>query len=328
MQLQPEEHIFQLLLRFIEDDLSPEESKQVLQWINASEENTTYFEELKQTYQNAEEIEDFDKIDVDRQWEVFSQNNLNQSQQTKSSISFYIKIAAAIVVLLGIGFLLPTQFNNEVTLIAGPDQKTEFLLPDNSKIWLNKGSELTYSKSDFNQTERQVTLKGEAFFEVKKDVLKPFVVHTNQTKTKVLGTSFNLKSDSSTGVTELMLLTGSVSFSSDSDSVILVPGEKAKFVKGKKIQKTTSYNLNIPAWKSGVLMFDQTPLAQVLTDLETFYDKKITIQNKQLEKCKLTSTFDNQSLNSVLEELVLLFNFTIAEPSPEVIQLQDGSCLH
>ena len=325
MKSHPSDDIIDLLTRFLQNGAGNEEKEQAMEWINKSESNKEYFENLKQIYHSSEEIEDFDKIDLDQQWQVFKHNNV-KAKKSGLSYSYLFKIAAALVVVLSLGYLLNNSLYSDVHLIAGADTIQEYRLPDNSVIWLNRNSELIYSRNSFNEQNREVTLIGEAFFDVAKDSLKPFVINANDTKVRVLGTSFNLKTSKDSGVTELVLVTGKVEFSNKVDQVILQPGEIVSTDASHKITKQDNEDLNFMSWKSGVLKFESTPLIKVFKDLEIFYNKEITIDNQGIVDCTLTTTFDNQSMESVIEELKLLFDFTITTQNSDKIWVTGGSC--
>ena len=145
----------------------------------------------------------------------------------------YLSIAASIALLLVTGILLtdkePEQELVYYETIAVPDAKTKITLPDSSIVWLNANACLRYPR-EFSEQVRQVEIKGEAFFEVRKDEKKPFIVQTDGIGIRVLGTTFNV--DAEPEKTEITLLTGKIGLykytnQSQMADRILLPGERA-----------------------------------------------------------------------------------------------------
>jgi len=194
MAIKNEDRILAILTRYLEDDVEQKERDFVKDWIAESESNKKYFEEVKFLWKTSEEVVDFDTIDVDHEWTIFKKNVTNPVKEVpKKNISnTFLRIAASVAIVIGISVYFMNYFNSEITLMAEAGQENRFELPDQSVVWLKEGSELTYKK-EFKGKERTSKLEGEAFFEVTKNPDKPFIVLTNGTETKVLGTSFNLK---------------------------------------------------------------------------------------------------------------------------------------
>ncbi|WP_074410038.1 FecR family protein [Aquimarina megaterium] len=325
MNIEQEDHILQLLTRYLQNDVQDDERKFVEGWIVESESNTAYFEDVKRIWSTSENIEDFDKIDVDEQWSKF-ESGINATAKKKPKLNnVYLKIAASIVLLIGLGFYFNTFFNTEVILLAKTGAENKFTLPDNSIVWLNEGSQLTYKK-DFKGNSRRLNLKGEGFFEVIKDPDKPFIVIANATQTKVLGTSFNLKNNANTKEVELVLVTGSVEFSSKNYKEILTPGDMVTAKASGKLIKAANESLNFFSWKSGVLKFEKTSIEQVIKDIELYYNKNIIIESKEFANCTLTTIFDNESFEDVLETLEILFDVTYEKTDSNTIVIKGGEC--
>lgn len=323
MNIEQEDRILQLLTRYLQGDAQDDERKFVEKWVAESESNTTYFEDVKRIWDTSESVADFDQINVDEQWGKFRSSTVITTK--KKSNKVYLKIAASIVLLIGLGFYFNSFFNTEVTLIAKAGTENKFILPDESTVWLNEGSRLTYKKG-FKGDSRYLNLEGEGFFEVTKDPDKPFIVIANTTQTKVLGTSFNLKNNTKTKEVELVLITGSVEFLSNNHKEILVPGDKIIAMAGGKLTKTANENLNFSSWKSGVLKFEKTSVEQVIKDIELHYNKNLIIGSREFANCTLTTIFDNESFENVLETLKILFDLTYEKVDSNTITINGGEC--
>ncbi len=213
--------------------------------------------------------------------------------------------AASIVLIIGLSFLL---FNsdlvkqNKMQLFTSGNSVREINLPDSSTVWLNSNSTLSLPEN-FSSKHRKLFLKGEAFFEVHKDKNHSFRVFTGNSVTEVLGTSFNIISDSISGNTGLLVSSGKVAFYSKGDKKnrkILTPGEYAIYDSGNNnITLLQNPNPNCISWKTGTLKFYNTPIEEVCRDLSKHFKKNIT-SDEINNNLKLTGTFYNDSLEDIL----------------------------
>ncbi len=214
-------------------------------------------------------------------------------------------VAASIVLIIGLSFLF---FNsdlvnhNKMQLFTSGNSVREINLPDGSTVWLNSNSSLSLPEN-FSSKHRKLFLKGEAFFEVHKDKNNSFRVFSGNSVTEVLGTSFNIISDSISGNTGLLVNSGKVAFYSKGDRKdrkILTPGEYAMFdSESNNITLLQNPNQNCISWKTGTLKFYNTPIDEVCKDLSKHFKKNITSDaiNNDL---KLTGTFYNDPLEDIL----------------------------
>jgi ferric-dicitrate binding protein FerR (iron transport regulator) len=221
-------------------------------------------------------------------------------------------VAAMLIILFGISFLLKNVvFSPAQLTISGNDlnPKDPYHLADGSLVYLNKNSNLTISKR-FGRKDRRVSLKGEAFFEIKRDENLPFIITTGNTKTQVFGTSFNIYSDSSEQV-RVSVVTGIVEFftTNGKDRVKLVAGERGTYKPGiAGIIKENTTDRNFQAWNTGILYFNETPLPEAFRLLQKQYSRVFVFETKNEILPTLTTTFENLTLEAVLEELNLLLN--------------------
>ena len=184
-------------------------------------------------------------------------------------------------------------------------QKSVITLPDGTKIWLNSDSKLRVPSNFAASKTREVYLDGEAYFDVAKNPSKPFVVHTLFVEVKVLGTAFNVKSYRDDSQIETTLIHGKVSIgkTGDTNGLVLLPNQKAIFSKKTSDMSVHAVaNIDIPtAWRQNKLVFDGAPLADVILQLERWYDVKIHIESEGSLECLITANLDNESLTDVLQ---------------------------
>ena len=235
--------------------------------------------------------------------------------------------AAAVLLILAIfgivPFLVKDTFVDHPILNADSEwaiksnpkgQKSHFHLPDGSFITLNSGSEVKFLQ-DFSKHIRKIELKGEAFFEVAHDPLRPFIVKTDKMSIKALGTSFNVRAFDEIETVEVSLVTGKVEVNiteaqSNGNTSILIPGEGLILNKenGRVTKEKFDPELSL-TWQRGVLYFKDASLEHVVTTIERWYNVGLEIKNRPTKENLYTGQFDNQSLELVLESLSFSKNF-------------------
>ncbi len=256
-----------------------------------------------------------------------------------------LKLVASLVLvaIIGIGVFLLTgseESNPQNEMVSRPfqlketkpGQKLTTFLPDGSKVILNSQSKISFS---ITERERKVVLEGEAFFEVKRDENRPFVVRTDNLYTKVLGTSFNVKAQPGENIT-VTVATGKVkvdnssslnasqlleSENSEDRGVVLIPGHQAVYNPGQGTIRSHEVNTeDFILWKDGILNFESSSLMEVITRLERWYGVSIEVIGKPSEPWNIKGEFDNKSLEFVLDALSYSqgFTFEILQETNEV----------
>lgn len=218
-------------------------------------------------------------------------------------------IAASIIVLIGLGtFLLFSH--NQITYETDAGELKTLVLDDGTKVILNVASTLKVPK-DFGKENRDVALNGEAYFEVIKDSLNPFIVSTNESVTTVLGTKFNLSAYRDETNT-LTLDEGIVLFydkTNESDSgTLLIPKEQAILDKGILTKRTVDPSIH-RGWIQKKLIFEDQSFASVVRDLERFYGIDIEVKKQGLNNRKYNGTHTDPPLESLLEDMGFVFKF-------------------
>ena len=186
-------------------------------------------------------------------------------------------------------------------IVVPPGQRANLTLSDGTNVWLNACSEMTYPAS-FSEDTRRVSLKGEAYFDVSKDVEHPFVVQTKKCDIKVLGTEFNVRVNESESDCEFSaaLLEGSIELINKmkpGPSIRLAPMQKAEWTGGKMMVESIR-NLDDYRWKEGLICFEEIRFADLMKRFEKTYDIRIVIQNKSLHdykcsgKCRVSDGVD------------------------------------
>jgi transmembrane sensor len=324
-----EEHITgeSTIVKFLNGDLSETGKEDFNRWLDEDPENRKTFEEVKKIWDHSENIKDFQVIDANNDWlKIKNRINFRPGRSTgttslKISMIWFRRIAAVLILLLGIGFLAK-QFlftSPNIIAVSTGDFKDDILLPDGSRVFLNKYSQLTYPEK-FHRKSRQVDLTGEGYFEVTPDPDKLFRINIDdQAIVEVLGTSFNLRSDKEKGIVDVRVVSGIVAFftpQAEFSKTILIKDEEAT-LQNDTICKDSLTDKNFLSWKTGILVFEDEKIENVFNELSSFYNKKFIINDIDYRDIRFTSRFDNQELESVLEEIKLVLNleYTLAGDS-------------
>jgi len=265
-------------------------------------------------------LETFQSIDIEEDWKKVRGR---MGFEKKKSMRYFWQTAAAVVMLLGVGYLTQKLLFPTPPLLAveSGNQMKEVVLPDGSSVTLNKETKLIYPEK-FNRRQRKMELMGEAFFEVVSNPDLPFIVDVEQkAKVLVLGTSFNISPDENGESISVQVLKGKVAFSSNlkgSDKVILEKDEQATLRAGTIIRADT-ISLNFLSWKTGMLYFDDENIEDVLKQLEAHYEVEIVLQKNVGRKLTFTSILDNQDLESVLEEISMVLGLDYSYKDHKVV---------
>jgi transmembrane sensor len=226
---------------------------------------------------------------------------------------------------------------NEISTKSG--SRTTLVLPDGTKVWLNASSQLTYEK-DYGNKLREVTLSGEAYFDVVKNKEKPFVIHTAKMDIKVLGTAFNVKCYPGEKTTETSLVRGSieVTLKDRLEKILLKPNEKLVINnQDETIKKNTTASKKIipakvivekpiislmhltlypadntiieTAWVQNRLVFSSETFEEVVLKMERWYNIKIFIKDESLKEERLTGNFEKETISDALNALQLTTKF-------------------
>jgi len=192
-------------------------------------------------------------------------------------------IAAAVLFMLGMcAFMLWENIFSEqggsarMIVLSSGDSIRQVRLPDGSLVWLNRNSELSYPET-FAKNERLVKLKGEAYFDVEKDPERPFITETGGSRTRVLGTEFNLQ-EAGGGAYRLLVSEGKVAFGPKTGEALMVSAGQAAVLETGKPARYDKADLNTLAWKTRQMRFEKAPLPYVLDIMQNVYGSRYRLQ--------------------------------------------------
>ncbi|MEZ4969725.1 MAG: DUF4974 domain-containing protein [Flavobacteriaceae bacterium] len=197
---------------------------------------------------------------------------------------------------------------NELSVPYG--KKFELELSDGTVIYVNSGSVLKYPTSFLTGNNREVILKGEAFFKVAEDREHPFIVNSGSVNVRVLGTEFNISAYKEDMEISTVLVSGSVqlydslSVGSQRSNIQLLPGERGTWSKNQQSFKTDKVDTSIfTSWVQGKLIFRDLPFKQIRSQLERHYNVTIVNANTELDNNTFSANFEEETIEEVLEIL-------------------------
>ncbi|WP_326992441.1 FecR domain-containing protein [Chitinophaga sp. 212800010-3] len=268
-------------------------------------------------------------------------------RKERRNIRRIVSVLAIMILVLG-GYCIyllinkNPQQNNKAALAAiftHDGVRSRAQLPDGTEVWLNSGSHLTYHPDMGNLDTREVTLDGEAFFDVAKNTGKPFTIHTSRMNIRVLGTSFNVKAYTQDRITEATLISGAVEVQLNDGverTIRLLPNQKiilqhagdapSTLVAGYSVENihpnTADSVVAETAWRNNYLVFDNDDFEEVARKIERWYGVKIHLEGKKLKTYRFTATFKNETLPEVMEALKVTTSFHCRIVSNEVFITQ------
>ena len=241
--------------------------------------------------------------------------------QTNTPSIFSIKRLSSIAAIFVLGIAALFLFNNSSTTISSENGIRFASLEDGSKIWLEEGSSIVY-KDGFGVDHRNVALTGKVFFDVSRNENLPFNIQEKDLNITVLGTSFTV--DGNTDIVSVN--TGKVSVKSISDNVVLIKNQEAQLLNSKL--NTTAVEGNTALWRNSSLSFDDSPLSQVVADINMFHNDKLELENNSLNtECTFTSGgLSSESLDNIIEILKKSYDLDVSPSENGKMKLSITNC--
>jgi ferric-dicitrate binding protein FerR (iron transport regulator) len=308
-----------LLKKYRAGECTPEEIAQVEAWLDS-------FEELP------------DSESMTTAANEVVANVMHSLFPAKGRIRYILYAAAAVVVLALTGLLFLFRFNTKTpaavtyaSISTGKGERKKLTLPDGSQLTLNAASSVVIP-SDFGQKSRELTLSGQGTFDIKQNTKQPFVVHTGNLRTVVLGTVFDVKAYPGEAALQVAVLSGKVRVEKQQQqqTEILAPGiEKDQLLTydtgtGKHELKPCRAE-DIAGWQQNKLFFDQATIAEIAQVLERQYNIHIMLTGTAKRYCRYTLQLKNEPLNKALLLLEQLSGISYQVNNNE-IKINIASC--
>ena len=311
------ETIWSIIGRSCEGEISPEEEIALNEWIHSSTTNKKVYFQIKELWyhkqdqtNNSQAIAAYDKL-INRI--KFAEVTHTQSgvRQFNFRVNQLLKYAAIFIFFISFGYLsyyfvTEESTKNEYCTIGVPKgNKSEVILPDGSKVWLNNNSKLIYPKK-FNRNQRTVELTGEAYFEVEHNSRMPFIVQTSDMQVKVLGTKFNVSAYPNDKFIETTLISGKVTVRSNENpdqENFLAPGESLTFDKvSNQVTKNKVDTKFFTYWMKGEFIFKDEKFETLARRIERIYNVEIIFEDPSLKEKTYTGDFKvDDNIYTILE---------------------------
>lgn len=248
---------------------------------------------------------------------IEKQESLVSGRKNRSFMPL-LKIAAGIVMICSVGSLLylnrqkqgAAEMIARITKISNSGRNLKMVeLEDGTRIWMNPGTTIAYNKATYGDSTRQISLTGEAYFNVAHDAKKPFLVKAGQLTTTVLGTSFNVEAYENEPEMRVMLVTGKVRVNAGHSEEILQPGQMLDFSKQHETVKISPVDIadKQEQYTKGRLVFENLPLKDVLKRVERVFGLEISVPDESILKNKrITGAYYRDNAESVLKRILFI----------------------
>lgn len=253
------------------------------------------------------------------------------------------QVAASVMMLFCLS-LLGYRYRNYVLNFLYPERTLtsqtavgeirKLTLDDGTEIWLNAASRLTYP-ARFSKNRREISLEGEAYFDVAHEENRPFIVHTDRVTTRVLGTRFNISAYREEDNITVSVVQGKVGVSAGGDAIrdqaepgntmLVLPKQHVVYHKSSRLlSRGSDEDPGSPAsWKEGMLAYRDATLAEIVADLQRAHNVRIET-GKKVKGCKISADFNNDSLTKVLRILAELVNGELSGGQGKYLLTGDG----
>lgn len=321
------------IAKYLDGSLTDQQSEALNTWRQETPENENYFQELSYIWKSSNQslLQHKEVLTIDT--ESALQNVTRKIDSTKvvqlkpRRQILAIACGIAALIIAGIAFLQFQNSDPETILFVSTEKSEKIELPDGSIAWLEPNSKLSYTTT-FSDN-RSIIADGEVYFDVYRDTERPFTISTPHLQVKVLGTSFVVQDIASENEAFVTVITGKVEVKDklNNSSIILTREQTGKYSSSStelKIQETPR-NINHLHQATQYVAFYDNNLLDIASELERLLDTKITIQNKALNKCLFTGQFKTNDIETILNTMQPIYNFSIFNKNNEYI-INKGYC--
>ena len=301
-----------------QDELLSQLIRQVYSDLKINEPNTTYVNEKGRLILNEPE------------WMAQHETKV-KIKKSKFRLAA-VRVAAVLVITAGIWWMnrnegeggekIPsTPFVSLTKKNTNRSESKFILLEDSSRIWLNASSSLEFP-DQFDAAKREVFLSGEAYFDIKHADKIPFIIHTGNVSTTVLGTAFNIKAYPGQKNITISVSRGKVKITrNDGWETTLIKGQQLKL--NKEQEEATEKNIpaeKIAAWQQGNIVFDDETMEDIISDMERIYNVTIYISHQTLDGVKISTSFKREiGVEQALQVLCKLTDTELKQKDGEYI---------
>jgi ferric-dicitrate binding protein FerR (iron transport regulator) len=309
-------NIEQLLAKQLHGLLSPEEEQILNTWLHESNEHLEEYSQYIALWHSRHIVQTGQTNTTEAALQIF-RKNMESEMRTSRRVFIYkvMRYAAVLVAAIGLVYYIWGKIADlkpvkqiMVQTLAG--EMKEITLPDSTKVWINSNSSITYPES-FNAKQRKVDIKGEVYFDVKHIDNHSFIVNTEDINIRVLGTVFNINTQTGRGITEVTLVNGKVALEDKEGNILgnLVPGQMAAFNHLNKSLKINDVPVKeVTQWQIGTVNLRNATVAEIIQSIEDVYNVKVKLDTKLAGKSKMQKRYNfvfrrSQPVDTVFEML-------------------------
>lgn len=310
-----EERITDLFIKEKAGEISEAEHFELQQYL-ASPEYKVFYNSLDSQWELSGRLRLDIQSDTQQSWDRLSPK-LKEKQRSILVPQMVWRMAAILVIGFAVGYYFFTK-PAIIKVSTGIAEHREVLLPDGSRVMMNESSELSYSEAFAEEETRSLEFSGEAFFDVERNEEKPFLIAMDIGMVKVLGTAFNIDAYPSEKLLGVSVSEGTVALinNASDQQVILKKGMYGSLDRHTGTLASASPELNnSDFWRTGVLTYENAKLEDVVNDLNKQFAETLGISSESLGECRFTSTFENPSLEEVVEIIAASMNLTYEKTS-------------
>ncbi|MFW6370221.1 MAG: FecR family protein [Bacteroidota bacterium] len=328
-------HIDHLIARYLAGESSKPETAELLEWMEASDENTKYFEDIRFLADKAVASHKIEKVDVDRAWGKVKHEmhtgaapSTTKNNEPPKRFPGWMRYAASIIILVGLSIWLYFQYlgnpaYEEVTL-AEYEANQVLQMADSNTVILQPGSKIRYPATT-SRKQYKIHLQGEAYFKIEHHQEAPLTIVAERTIIQDIGTEFNVKAFPERSTVEVFVKQGEVLFfTNKQEGIHILPGETGVYDKERDSFSKKSTSNTIITYGNRMIIFEDVYLDTVIDQLNTVYGEKITL-SPAVTNCKITVSFMNEDLNTILEIIAETLNLQV-KYTPEGYALQGEGC--
>ncbi|XOV90995.1 MAG: FecR family protein [Bacteroidota bacterium] len=315
----------QLIVKYLQNELTLQEQHELSKWLAEDENNADTLRKIETYWKDhGDDLIDKEQRVRDRLVNrIVAEKTNAETPSSSNSLYQLLRLAAIVVLGLSVAFSIyilntetPVQkvslVNSMIEKQSQRGEKLTIKLPDGSTVKLNSGSSIIYPEV-FSENSREVVLNGEGFFDIVKNPDQPFIVHVDEVRVKVLGTSFNINTAQSSKEVAVGVKTGLVKVSNKSETIsrilnpleMVVCDEQGKLLNPSKIRDPEL----IFGWTDQLLVFNDAQVSEILTTVSNWFGVEFILDKNIDSKRVYTSKFNNPTLNTVLNSLSYVYDF-------------------
>ncbi len=305
-----------LLALYLAGEADEAQRRAVEEWAAAAPEHAAELAAMRTLWELGADATDLPPVDVDRAWGQLEQRIAEEegkgrirSIRSGPNWTRWLSVAAAVA---GIAFAARWFFQLSVETYYAAADTVEVLLTDSSRTVLSPGSRL----DEHSGKQRAMHLQGQAYFEVRRDEQRPFIVDAGDVVVTVLGTAFEVTAYDTSAYVDVRVRSGRVQVDAGGEQLELTAGDHVRYHKQRHfLERRPAPPAEV--WGIRILQFEGATLTQVAAQLERIYKVRIILRNDRIAACRLTAEFDDETIAAILDVIAETFSLEVQAANDE-----------